>query len=270
MPPNTIFISYLAYFIVMLDARILMWAFVMLGGGTYVFINGFKWFQQKRIIENTPTSKIRSLAMGPVEVFGKVLPYKNKMFKSPFSGSKCVWCKWTLEEYRNHGKSSSWVMVRQGLMSSYFMLNDGTGSVLVDSNGAKIDIPMDVVMKQGFLKKEFTPQVIKFLGEQNVYHKSLLLGFTKDLRAREYFLAPNDKVYIMGTAGDNPFVEEGLALKNEIDIMIQKGKTFYFISDKEEKDIVKKLKWKVIGGLFGGSALIIISMVIIFSYLGIL
>jgi hypothetical protein len=90
------------------------------------------------------------------------------------------------------------------------------------------------------------------------------------MRYREYYVAPKDELYIMGTAGDNPFVDE-LTAKNSVDdVMIQKGKNdkFYYISDKPEKDILGSLKWKMYGGVFGGIALVAACMAIIFLSFG--
>jgi hypothetical protein len=76
----------------------------------------------------------------------------------------------------------------------------------------------------------------------------------------------------MGTAGDNPFVDE-LTAKNSVDdVMIQKGKNdkFYYISDKPEKDIVSSLRWKSLGGIFGGIALVAVGLFVIFFQTGFL
>lgn len=251
------------------EGRILIYAFIGLGAGAYLFLNGFIWFRQKRTIENMPTSKARSLAMGLVEVCGKAKAYKAKLFRSPFSNQKCLWCKWAVEEYRSNGKYSQWVTVRNGLMSNYFLLDDGTGEVLVDPSEARIDIPLDNELKSGTFRKTLTKTAITFLESQNYSHTTLF-GMNKGVRLREYYIAPDDKLYIMGTAGDNPFVEEATAQKNEADIMIQKGKDFYFISDKNEKEVIAQFNLKVFGGLIGGSALIVGSLAVIFWFFGIL
>jgi hypothetical protein len=44
------------------------------------------------------------------------------------------------------------------------------------------------------------------------------------MKFNEWFIALKDKLYIMGTAGDNPFVEEATETEHSADIMIQKGK----------------------------------------------
>ncbi|MBN1157227.1 hypothetical protein JXA85_06395 [Candidatus Woesearchaeota archaeon] len=251
------------------DGRILFYSAIGVGAGIYFFYNGFRLMSEKRLIENTPTSKVRSLAMGMVEVYGEAHPSKGKLFKSPFSGKDCVWCNWTVEEYRSSGKSSHWQKIRSGILSDYFFLKDDTGSVLVDPNKANIDVPIDFEAESGSFRGKLPATAVDFLNQQNVSTTGFL-GLTKKLRVKESYIAPKDKVYIMGTAGDNPFVEDGSSQKNETDIMIQKGKSFYYISDKPEREVLKKYGWKVTGGLFGGAALIIVCLFVIFAYLRIL
>ena len=107
----------------MSDAGVKLFVFSLfgLGFGTILFFSGFKRYKEKKLIENTPTSKIRSIAMGRVEIAGKVLADKNHLIKSPFSNNDCVYCKWTVEEYKRSGKNSSWVTVKTGVLGKYFL-----------------------------------------------------------------------------------------------------------------------------------------------------
>ena len=83
------------------------------------------------------------------------------------------------------------------------------------------------------------------------------------MRYSEYFIAPKDKLYIMGTASDNPFVEEASAVEGVEDVIIKKGKheKFYYISDKPERLILWRLKGIVACGFVVGSFLIIIGLI---------
>lgn len=249
----------------MSNERLVLYSVFGLGYGIYLFFTSFSLFRQKRLIENTPTSKIRSIAMGRVEIYGTVIPNANDIIKAPFSDDDCVYCKWTIEEYRSTGKSSHWATVASDEVGKYFFLQDDTGTVLVDSRGAKVDIPITHEYSS------VTPTIKSFLEGQEISYK-ILLGLKKKMRFREYLLAQDNKVYIMGDAGDNPFVEEASSDKNEADIMIQKSKpkSFYYISDKPEKDVLNRFKWRVFGGLFGGAGLIVVCLAIIFARFGIL
>jgi hypothetical protein len=234
--------------------------------GMWLFFNGFLWLQQKRMIENTPTSKIRSLAMGNVEVYGEVLPQK-KMLKSPLLGKDCVYYDYRIQEEMHARDYTYWATIKKGQKAVEFMLRDSTGEVLVNTKGAKIEIPGEY---------EYLPQsgkiperMIKYFIRNDIRYKGLF-GFNRQLRIVERNIEPKDKLYIMGTAGDNPYVEDTTAQKNEEDIMIQKGGvgTIYYISDRPEKEILKKLNWKVLGGLLGGSVLTLGCLAIILFEIG--
>ena len=73
------------------SSDLLIYALVGLGIGVFLFYQGFKWMRQKQLIESTPTSKIRSLAMGLAEIFGEAIPSEGKILKSPFSDKDCVY-----------------------------------------------------------------------------------------------------------------------------------------------------------------------------------
>lgn len=245
------------------DDKIFIYSVFGFVGGICLFFKGFQWLKQKRLIENIPTSRIRSLAMGLVEIYGEVVPIKNKIFKSPFSLKDCVYCKYKIEEYRSSGKTSHWVTVDSGIMDSYFYLEDDSGKVLIDTRGADVDICKDFEIRSG-IGKSPPPEVIRFLKNKDLKFEGLL-GINKKMRYREYFIEPKDKLYIMGTAGDNPFIEDATVQKGVEDTMIQKGhdNSPYHISDKPEHEILSDLKWKVIGGIFGGSALTVVCLIII-------
>jgi len=254
----------------MSDYRILLYSSLgaMLGIG--LFFSGFRQLRLRRLIENIPTSKIRSLAMGLVEVFGEVIPAKNNIQKSPFSNKDCVFCYYTIEEYRHSGRHSQWVTIKQEKIMSDFFLKDDTGLVLVDPNGANIDIPIDYEYSSSYGKDPPT-SIKQFLKSNNLSFEGFLRA-NKTMRYREYLIEPGDRLYIMGTAGDNPFVKEATSKENVADIMVQKGKNekIYYISDKAEKHVLKRLRWKSILGIYGGSALIVICLTVIFKYLNLI
>lgn len=230
--------------------------------GVFLFLLGIYYFKRKRLIEDIPTSKIRSLAMGLVEIYGEVVPIKDKILKSPFTQKDCVYYKYVIEELKKSGKRAKWVIVKMGGKCTHFYLQDETGSVLVDPNGAEIDLPPTFTFESGLGRDP--PEPIKnFLRENNISFEGLF-GINKTMRFREYCIQPKDKLYIMGTAGDNPFVEEGWAQTSVEDIMIQKGDNIYYISNRSEKEVAKKFKWMSIGGMVFGGLLIIISLASLF------
>ena len=75
------------------------------------------------------------------------------------------------------------------------------------------------------------------------------------MRYREYYIAPNGKLFILGTAGKNTLVAS--AVKNTDNIIIQTGPKNmpFYISDKKEEEITKSLNWKSIALIIGGTIL---------------
>ncbi len=243
-----------------------LFAYAVIGvfAGLVLLVLGLLWFRQKQLIENTPTSKVRSLAMGLVEIFGEVIPAEKRMLKSPFSGEDCIYYNYSVQELRQQGKTSTWVTVRSGEDRTKFYLRDDTGQVLVDPAGASIELSPDYEYGSGW-GRDPPPNVIAFLDSQGIGHASFL-GINKQMRFVEYDIMSGDKLYIMGTAGDNPYVEEGTAKQSYEDIMIHKGNNekFYMISDKPEKDLLSTFRIKVAVGIVGGIALVAGCLAIIF------
>lgn len=240
------------------------------GFGGFLFLSGIRWMGKKRLVENIPTSKIRSVAMGLVEIFGEAVPAEGQTLKSPFSGRECVYYRYTVEEYRSNGKHSYWSTVKKGDSGKMFYLRDSTGHVMVDPKGADVDIPKDYEFNSSGFGGGPPETIVRFLDGNNIRHKGFL-GFNRKMRFREYYIAPGDKVYVMGTAADNPFVEDGTRSEGVEDVIIRKGKhdKFFYISDKPEKDIVKNLRWKVIGGIFGGGFIIVASLFLLLLQIGV-
>ena len=102
------------------------------------FIGAFYFFSRKRMMENTPTSRIRSAAQGFVELEGTGLLLEGPPIIAPLSGMTCVWYRYEIEEYRRSGKNSSWDTIEQGVSDGLFLLQDDTGQCIVDPEGAVV------------------------------------------------------------------------------------------------------------------------------------
>jgi len=95
---------------------------------------GFVCLRLKRHIEDTPTSRIRSLAMGLVEVQGRAI--RRYALVAPMSQGACVWYR--LRKYRRDNRNN-WQLTSQSDSSHVpFALADGSGQVLVDPAGATV------------------------------------------------------------------------------------------------------------------------------------
>ncbi len=219
--------------------------------GLVLFGYGFQKLRLKQRIENTPTSKVRSIAMGPVEVSGSVVASFQGLLEAPFTGSPCVYYRYSVEEYRKSGKNDSWVTVESGQDARLFLVKDDTGEVLVDSKGAEVDLPVDFSQSG----TQAPPKRVQaFLEKKNIHFKGWLSN--KKMRFMEYHLAPGDVAFVTGEAGVNPRVESAAFVEGYRNVLISKGKSgFFFISDKSEKSVLDGLNWHVWLGILGGMVL---------------
>lgn len=263
----------LSLLVASVDGRILALLICGLGFGVYLFIKGFILWRRKRFIENIPTSKVRSLAMGQVELYGKVVPSKDKnnkplLLKTPFSDLDCVYYSYKIQELRSTGKHTYWATIAEGEEYQLFYLKDDTGEVLVNPKGAKFELTEHTYTSGSgfgalfkFEPSELPKPIKNFLASKNISYTNIL-GLRKTMRFTETYILPDSYVYILGIAGDNPFVPEGSVVEHYKDIMIGKGEGQgqFFISDKSEREILSSYSWKCPLYIFGGSLIIIICL----------
>lgn len=103
--------------------------------GAGLIVYGFNRLREERLIADTPTSRVRSVAMGVAELAG--IAREKQPLVSPLTGAGCLYYHYTVEEERSSGKSKEWVTVDQGESSQPFYLEDETGRIMVDPEGAE-------------------------------------------------------------------------------------------------------------------------------------
>src|SRR6476469_5908840 len=118
-----------------------MCALVGAAAGVYLFYRGFRILQRRRLILNTPTSKIRSASIGLVEVSG--LAVGPHTLVAPITGAACFYYRTVAWQLKKSGKNEKWEIVAEECMHLPFYLDDNTGCVLVDPQDAEMDIHRD-------------------------------------------------------------------------------------------------------------------------------
>jgi E3 Ubiquitin ligase len=167
--------------------------------GVYLFYCGFRLLQRKRLILNTPASKIRSAAMGLVEINGLAVgPY---MMTAPITGVPCFYFRTTAWQWQRRGRSNEWVKVADESLHVPFFIDDNTGRVLVDPQGAEMDIHRD--FHDEFSSPLFSsslgipPNIASFLARHGV-------STDKKIKIDEYSIKPKNALFILGTLAQNP------------------------------------------------------------------
>ena len=106
--------------------------------GLFCLVRGVELGARKRLIENTPTSRVRSMSMGFVELVGKAR--RKYELKVPFFFSDCVFYRYAIQRKGNTGWGNRWTVVEEGQSGPVpFLLEDDTGRVLVDPEGAIVE-----------------------------------------------------------------------------------------------------------------------------------
>jgi len=95
-----------------------------------------------RLIEDTPTAKIRSAPQGYVELEGAGKLMDGPPIIAKLSGLPCVWYRYKIEEqvkthYKGHTQTR-WQVVEKDESTETFWLEDETGRVVIDPEGADV------------------------------------------------------------------------------------------------------------------------------------
>ena len=215
----------------------LAFGFTLLVMGLLIFFKTLKNLKMKRLFENLPTSKMRSLAMGLVELKGKI-QVEDKMLEDPFDGKECVYWRIHIQELVKSGKTRKWVTRHKAKNQVPFLISDQTGSVLiylddVNMNDVKRDKQYDLAT---FFSDEISPIIQDYCRKHNVKLKGWF-GGKKRMRLTITYLEPDDDIYILGNA--RPVLKDELKNSKNIAAVIDMSKRgLIIISDKSEKELI--------------------------------
>jgi len=266
--------------------------------GIYYFFKGFKVLKEKRRIQNVPTSTIRAIPIGEVEIKGKAKSeYK---LKTPLSKISCVFFSYIEEEFRRVGKSYQWVKLLDIKSDFPFYIEDETGTVKIDPKGAELKLVNKYVEVEGRIRK--TEYYI--LEKENVY----VIGTAKKLpsfydiekeeiekRIQEIMEKPEEKIKLDKNKDmwidenewqiareeikkkvreelmkkiKNTGNKKNISSEHLKNVVVCKGENSPFIiSTLREEQLVEKLKGQTSLMIFGGAALIIVCLGIILNFI---
>ena len=109
----------------------------LFGGACICLFASLRMFHRARLIEDMPTSKIRSCPQGYVELYGTAKWMDGPEIHAPLSGQPCVWYSFTVEEYVEHSKQK-WRRIDGGVSEHLFLLEDDTGACVIDPEDAEV------------------------------------------------------------------------------------------------------------------------------------
>ncbi len=175
---------------------------VAIVGGLCFFFAGFHLLARKRSLLATPRSRIRSAALGPVEVNGMAAgPYT---MPAPITGKPCFLYHTTAWQQRK-GKKEDWEKVADETLHLPFFIDDSTGQLLIEPLGADLDLHRDY--REEYAASSFSsdqdgvpPRISVFLSRHSIVP-------SRRLRVEERVIEPEDVLFVAGTLIENPGVE---------------------------------------------------------------
>ncbi len=167
--------------------------------GTRLFFIGFRMLRYKRLILGTPLSRIHSASIGLVEVTGTAVGPKT--LTAPVTTSPCYFYRVKAWEWQDSGKNSQWKQILDESLFLPFFLDDGSGRMLIDPQGADMDV------HRSFFD-DISPS---FSSGRDLFHenaRSFLvkrgLVSNKKIKIEERIIQPGFPLFVFGTLGENP------------------------------------------------------------------
>lgn len=181
--------------------------------GAFGFVRGFRWWRWARLIEDTPTSRVRSAAQGYVELVGTGRSMPGAPVVAPLSRRPCTWWRYTVERRTRDSKGrAKWRVVSRGSSDALFLLEDGTGRCIVDPDGAEV-LPQATDTWYGS-----TP-----LPEAGPPRHRGFRGFGNDYRYRESRMHDGDALYAIGWFRTEGNVQPG-SLDDDVAALLREWK----------------------------------------------
>jgi len=188
----------------------LFWPFDQLGwlgvvallgiyGGVVFFFRGFRMLQHKRLVLDTPVSKIRSASIGLVEVSG--MATGPQTIPAGITGEPCYYYRATAWQREESNSQRRWQKVAEESLCVPFFVDDGTGRMLVYPQGAQLDVHRNVredYEASLLSSRDMVPESArKFLARHGI-------DASETVRLEQCCILPRYPVFVFGTLGENP------------------------------------------------------------------
>lgn len=131
------------------DGELFVFLLIGFGVGCYLIYDGFDTWQLSRLVQDTPTSKVRSMPVGRVELQGTARK-RDRSVTPPLADAECVYVDWEAEKRERRVDDDGdvhyeWVTIARGRRAVAFDLEDDTGAVVVraDRDDPEFDVNRD-------------------------------------------------------------------------------------------------------------------------------
>lgn len=247
-----------------MDGRAAIFGAVFCGAGLFAFFWGLLCYQRRRLMQNTPPSKVEAVALGLAELCGRAVP--NEPMTSPIEQRPCVYWRYKVEEWRSRGKSSSWVTIDKGECRVPFYLEDETGKIMVVPDKATIDIPknLEVEPPKSPFRSELSPNVFAFAKQKGIELDGV---FTPKKRFTEWLIAAGDTLFVFGPVIALDDDRAGGTKVGGGRIVCQDGSCpFFFIANRSAREVESEFAWKATAGVIVGGVAAVLGLGVVLDY----
>jgi hypothetical protein len=264
----------------------------LFAGGLFAIYWGWKRYRRYTLVRDTPTAKVRSMAVGRTELEGRAQP-AEETFSAPFTGEECLYADWQVQEYRYDQEDDrhEWVTIDSGELRTSFYLEDDTGRVLVTAEeGADFDLSGDrrrtitvgggqspPAAVEDFIEAERGDgDLTNVLGDAagsiaEVFTDDGRIGHSSNRRRYTQSILPvGETVYVFGSARPVPVSEvpdrEAGANEDLLAVEADGGTGMFFVSDRKEETLAKHYSRMAPLAVFGGLAASAVGLYFLLSW----
>ena len=258
-----------SWLMIMEDPRPPLFATIAIILGPLLFLRSFRDLRTQRLVRNTRSAHIHSMAMGFGEISGEIVP--RSTLPAPFSGRPCAY--WEVE-ISTPSRRTLLTVLHRNASGHPFFLRDETGTVMVMPHGAatRINAAIDTECPAPPLPEPYA----RYMSGENLDFRDLW-----PLRFRERILEEGQRVFVFGTAIPREHaytIAEGVELAatgtedaatrrlhqltdEAVAVMrVGAGEPTLIISEQSECDLARALGRSFFGGLAAGPALTLLGL----------
>jgi hypothetical protein len=199
--------------------------------------------------DSTDIFSLSTGTSGPISVSGTAGQYEETLL-SPFTGTDCLALEYEVEERRTTQHGTSWVEIDSGRAAVPFLLEDETGSVLVEPTRVRLgldesktidvdggDPPPDRI-------REFIEQNADVDSEERTWDLKIIeLNVGDDRRYIERRLDPGESVTVFGEARNEPGVS---TRAGQVNAVLVAGSHPLILSETTPYRTVLRVFWPVL------------------------
>jgi hypothetical protein len=208
-------------------ALVVVIVIVFIGGVIALTVVFSKKSVVRRALKNAPYKRIHEVQNGEkARIVGKIV-YAGQVLQSPLSKRHCAAYRVEVQEYRQHGKSGSWITVINDEKKGDIVIHDGMGNALIDPQSVQTLMVQDAGYQSGTFKNA-SPELEEYL-RLHGRASTGFLGFNKSLRYNEGILEQGELVAAVGVGTWHSAQAKGLKLPADRVLVLgpdEKGKLY--------------------------------------------